>query len=321
MERIRPAIGFIGAGVTGTALACQLWQQGYRIVAVNSRSLASSKRLASMVEGCTVYTSPQQVADLAQAVFITTPDDIISDISNNLRWRAGQTVIHCSGVHSIDILQAAGRYGASACCMHPLQTFANIEEALQNISGSTFALEGEGEALAAVRDMAAALKGNVIELKAGDKVLYHTAAVTLSNYLVTLMKTAADLWQPMGIAQEDAVKALLPLLRGTVNNIERVGMPGCLTGPIARGDVETVRKHIACLKNTHPDCLDMYRELGLQTISIALAKGRLSVETAQEIRTVLETAKRHEPVTSNFTYRELEAELSSADIVAMMNRH
>ncbi len=102
------------------------------------------------------------------------------------------------------------------------------------------------------RELAKAMKGNIIMLKAGDKVLYHAAAVTLSNYLVTLMKTAADLWQSFGIPQEEAVKALLPLLKGTVNNIERVGIPGCLTGPIARGDVETIRKHVAALEKAHP---------------------------------------------------------------------
>jgi predicted short-subunit dehydrogenase-like oxidoreductase (DUF2520 family) len=315
LKRIKPEIGFIGAGVTGTALACQLGQQGYHVVAVNSRSLVSSQRLASKVDGCTVCHSPQQVADAAQAVFITTPDDMIADIANHLTWHAGQIVIHCSGVHSVDILQAARTYKANVCCLHPLQTFASIEEAINNIAGSTFAVEGEGTSLEIVREMATALKGNIIVLKAGDKVLYHTAAVTLSNYLVTLMKTAADLWQPLGIPQDEAVKALLPLLKGTVNNIERVGIPNCLTGPIARGDIETVKKHIASLEKTHPASLDTYKVLGLQTISIALAKGRLSVETAQEIEAALQAG------TPEQAYSDIQADMSDADIVAMMNRH
>lgn len=318
MERVKPQIGFIGAGVTGTALACQLRQQGYSIIAVNSRSLTSSETLASKVGGCNVCHTAQEVADVAQAVFITTPDDMIVDIANNLAWHAGQTVIHCSGVHSIDILQSAQKYGANIACLHPLQTFANVEEAISNIAGSTFALEGDHDALAVVRPMAEAMKGNVIILKAGDKVLYHAAAVTLSNYLVTLMKTAADMWQPLGISREDAVKALLPLLKGTVNNIERVGMPGCLTGPIARGDVETIKKHISGLENVFPACLDIYLELGQQTISIALAKGRISVETAQEIYSILEKAKRQK---KEGQYPEIEAQLPSADILTMINHY
>jgi len=284
---MKPNIGFIGAGMTGTALATRLWQRGYPIAAVNSRSLGSAKRLASFVRDCTVCDGPQQVADLASVVFITTPDDIISDIAAGIRWRPGQVAVHCSGVHSIDILEPASRSGAHACCLHPLQTFAGIEEAINNISGSTFALEGDEAGLAVAREMAQALEGNIILLKAGDKVTYHIAAVTLSNYLVALMKTSADLWQSFGIPQEEAVKALLPLLKGTVRNIERVGIPGCLTGPIARGDVETVRKHVTALGKGQSEKMDIYRVMGMKTLEIALAKGRISLETAEEIRNLL----------------------------------
>ena len=288
MEKIRPTIGIIGAGVTGTALADRLYQQGYHVTAVNSRTLASAQRLASSISGCAICRTPQEVADLAQAVFITTPDDRIADIAVAVKWHAGQHVIHCSGVHSTDILEPARRFGAFTCCLHPLQTFASVEEAIHNMRGSTFALEGDPAALAAAEEMAIALQGNIIRLKASDKILYHAAAVMLSNYLVTLIKTAADLWQSFGIKQEDAVRAMLPLLKGTVNNIERVGIPGCLTGPIARGDIGTVQKHLQALEKDRPSTLETYRVLGLQTIFIALAKGRISLDTAEELRAALE---------------------------------
>jgi len=284
---MKQTIGIIGAGMTGTALAVCLWQRGYPVVAVSSRSIESARRLSSLVSGCTVCEGPQQVADLASVVFITTPDDVIPDIAAGVRWRHGQIAVHCSGVHSIDILEPAAASGAHVCCLHPLQTFAGIEEAINNISGSTFALEGDEVGLAAATEMAQALEGNIILLKAGDKVKYHIAAVTLSNYLVALMKTSADLWQSFGIPQEEAVKALLPLLKGTVRNIERVGIPGCLTGPIARGDVETVRKHVNTLATEQPDRIGIYCMMGLKTLEIAQAKGRISLETADEIRALL----------------------------------
>jgi predicted short-subunit dehydrogenase-like oxidoreductase (DUF2520 family) len=284
---MKTTIGFIGAGMTGTALAARLWQRGYPVTAVSSRSIESARRLSSFVSGCTVCREPQHVADLAQVVFITTPDDVIPDIAAGIRWRQGQVAVHCSGVHSTDILEPAVRAGAHGCCLHPLQTFAGIEEAINNISGSTFALEGDEEGLSIATELAQALEGNIILLKAGDKVKYHIAAVTLSNYLVALMKTSADLWQSFGIPQEEAVKALLPLLKGTVRNIERVGIPGCLTGPIARGDVETVRKHVNALAAGQPERMNIYRVMGLKTLEIALAKGRISLETAEEITTLL----------------------------------
>jgi len=315
MADLKATLGFIGAGATGTALACSLYPKGYNVVAVNSRGPDSAARLASRVGGCRVCITPQQVADLAQAVFITTPDDIIETIAANLAWRPCQVVIHCSGVHSVDILEHAHKYGAYICCLHPLQTFAGVEDAVSNIAGSTFALEGDPEALDLAGCMAADLDGRLLTLRPGDKVLYHASAVTLSNYLVTLMKTAAGYWESFGISRDKAVEFLLPLLKGTVRNIERSGVPDALTGPIARGDVETVRKHIACLEASHPETLDMYRTLGLETVSVALARGRLSLETAQEIRDLL-GAPRHAG-----RQREIQAELSSDDINDLMYRH
>jgi len=310
MEKIRPTIGIIGAGVTGTALADRLFKQGYRVTAVNSRTLASARRLASSITGCAICNNPQQVADLSQAVFITTPDDKIAAIASSLDWHAGQFVIHCSGVHSTDILEPAHKYGAYSCCLHPLQTFASIEEAIHNMHGSTFALEGDDKALAVAEEMAVALQGNIIRLKASDKILYHAAAVTLSNYLVTLMKTAAGLWQSFGVSQEDAVRAMLPLLKGTVNNIERVGIPGCLTGPIARGDIGTVQKHLQALEKDNRGALDTYRTLGLQTIAIALDKGRISLETADELRSALEGRESFDASASEEFYKMLGLDFS-----------
>ncbi|MBN1375262.1 MAG: DUF2520 domain-containing protein [Dehalococcoidia bacterium] len=321
MEQVKPTIGVIGAGVTGTALACLLSQQGYSIVAVYSRSHSSSNRLARMVKGCHVCNLPQEISDLAQAVFITTPDDIIADVAQKLEWHKDQIVIHCSGVHSTDILEPAHRFGASVCCLHPLQTFASIEEAIHNIGGSTFALEGDQQIMDIAGDIARAMNGNIIFLKAGDKVLYHAAAVTLSNYLVTLMKTAADFWQSFGIPQDQAVKALLPLLKGTVNNIERVGIPNCLTGPIARGDVETVRKHIIALEKTHPASIDAYRVLGIKTLSIALAKGRISLETADEIRSLLAKSDTVETEQEEAVFRQFGVDFASSFLASTMDKY
>jgi predicted short-subunit dehydrogenase-like oxidoreductase (DUF2520 family) len=319
-KKMKMTIGFIGAGMTGTALATRLWQRGYPVVAVSSRSLTSAKRLASFVSGCTVCDGPQQVADIASVVFITTPDDVIADIAASIRWRPGQVAVHCSGVHSTDILEPASRYGAHACCLHPLQTFAGIEEAINNIPGSTFAVEGDEAGLAAARGMAQALDGNIILLKAGDKVKYHIAAVTLSNYLVALMKTSADLWQSFGVPQDEAVKALLPLLKGTVRNIERVGIPGCLTGPIARGDVETVRKHMAALEEGHAGKIDIYRVMGLKTLEIARAKGRISLETAEEIRNLLNGPTERPAPYYEDVYKEFDLEYAAGYLSTMADK-
>ncbi len=283
-------LGFIGAGTVGTALAIKLQQQGYNIVAVNSRRRESAEKLAQAVGDCTVCEDKQSVANAADIVFITTPDSVISEVVGQIKWHPGQYVLHCSGADSIEILQLAQEMGATVGSFHPLQTFASVQHALENLPFTTFAIEAEGTLKAILKEMATALKGQWIELSAKDKVIYHAAAVMACNYLVTLVKIADDLWETFGIPRNQATQALLPLIRGTLNNIENVNIPQALTGPIARGDIGTVQKHILALKKEAPDALSTYCELGLQTIPIALAKGRINENQASEIRALLKTA-------------------------------
>ena len=276
-------IGFIGAGTVGTALAVSLSQRGCKVLAVSSRTLNSAQRLVQLVPNCQVCQTAQGVAAAAELVFITTPDDVISKVAGEIKWRKGQDVIHCSGAHSIDILEPARQLGANVGSFHPLQTFASVNEAIKNLPGSTFALEAEEPLLSRLKELAATLNGKWVELKPGDKVLYHAAAVFVSNYLVTLVKLALDLWQGFGVPPKEATESLLPLLKGTVNNIENIGLPDCLTGPIARGDLSTISKHLDALKSKNPSLFGTYRDLGLQTISIALAKGKIDTDRAEKL--------------------------------------
>ncbi len=279
-------VGFIGAGTVGTALAARLSQSGYPIVAVASRSRQSAQKLSDAVGYCPVFDSNQAAADNAELIFITTPDDAIAPVVNAIEWHPGQSVVHCSGADSVAILEPAKKAGAEVGAFHPLQTFASLKQAIDNMPGSTFALEAEEPLLATLKEMAEALGGNWVVLKASDKVLYHTSAVIACNYLVTLVKLAGELWQSFGVPPTKATRALLPLLRGTLHNIETIGIPNCLTGPIARGDIGTINKHLNALAQTAPHLLPTYRELGLQTVPIALAKGRINKSQAKELEAV-----------------------------------
>ncbi|MDO8577950.1 MAG: DUF2520 domain-containing protein, partial [Dehalococcoidales bacterium] len=285
-------IGFIGAGTVGSALALQLANKGYHVAAVSSRNRVSAEKLAKAVPGCKANYDNQAVADCSDLVFITTPDDVIAKIAGEVKWRPGQSVVHCSGADSTAILEPARRSGAAVGCFHPLQTFAGVQRAMENIPGSTFAIEAEEPLMTVLKEMSSALDSHSIELKAEDKAVYHASAVMVSNYLVTLVKMAIDLWETMGIPKEEATRALLPLLKGTINNIETIGLPGCLTGPIARGDVGTIKKHLESLEKAAPELLPAYRELARQTIPVALAKGKINERQAEALKSILE----NEPV-------------------------
>jgi len=280
-------LGFIGAGTVGTALAVRLSSKGYQVIAVSSRSQTSARKLAQAVSGCHAFNNNQGVADTAELIFVTTPDDTIVSVVSEIQWHRGQSVVHCSGALSTDILESAKKPGAQVGAFHPLQTFAGVKQAIENIPGSTFAVEAEEPLLSTLKDIATALDGHWIELKANDKVAYHAAAVIACNYLVTLVKLATDLWQSFNIPQSQATQALLPLIRGTIHNIDTVGIPQCLTGPIARGDIETIKKHLDALQKVAPALLSTYQELGLQTIPVALAKGRINQHQAEELQAIL----------------------------------
>lgn len=282
-------VGFIGAGTVGTALAVLLSSKGYGFVGASRRSRTTAGNKASVVSNLRMLDSNQEVADAADLVFITTPDDTIAQVASEVRWHSGQSVVHCSGADSVDILEPARKSGAMVGGFHPLQTFAGVERAIENIPGSTFGIEAEEPLLTTLKDMADVLGGHWIKLEAGDKVAYHAAAVFACNYLVTLVKMATDLWQTFSIPTDQATKALLPLIKGTLNNIETIGIPDCLTGPIARGDTGTVNKHLKALRENAPALLFPYKELGLQTIPVALSKGKIDEKQAKELQAVLKT--------------------------------
>ncbi|MDI6858001.1 MAG: DUF2520 domain-containing protein [Dehalococcoidia bacterium] len=284
-------IGFIGAGVVGTALARALNQAGYTVVAAASRRFESAQRLAESVPGCAPYPELQAAADASDLVFVTTRDDAVEAVARSVRWRRGQMVVYTSGATTVSTLAAAKEAGAQTAGFHPLQTFANAEQALANLPGTTFVLEGEGEVMALLEKMAEDLGGRHLTLRSEDKVLYHAAAVVTSNYTVTLMQMAADLWRAFGVETDVAVQALLPLLKGTVRNIEAVGLPRCLTGPVARGDIGTIRAHLQAMEERAPELLPAYRELALRAIPIGIAKGTLDPAAAEALR---ETLKAHD---------------------------
>lgn len=283
-------VGFIGAGKVGTALAARLSKGGYPVIAVADTGSPSAQKLADLVPGCQVFGSAQEVADNTEHIFITTPDDFISKVASELTWHPGQNVVHCSGAASIDILEPAERSGARVGSFHPCQAFASVDQAIENLPGSTFAIEAQTPLLDILKDMASSMECDWIVLKPGNKALYHAAAVFVSNYSVALLKVATDLFQNFDVPTAQATKVLMPLIQGNLNNMRNIGLPNCLTGPIARGDVSTIQKHIYALQEKDPSLLKLYAELGLKTVPIALAKGTIDETVSETLENLLKTA-------------------------------
>ena len=280
-------VGIIGAGRTGSVLGRSLHAAGYPVAAIASRSRSSAESLAASILGAHSESCSQEVADQTDVVLLSVPDDAIAEVCNAIRWRNDQAAIHCSGAGSLDLLSHAAQCGAGIGTFHPLQTFAKVEQGIANLPGSTFAIEASSDGLRnTLVEMARCLGGHPLVLNPGDKTLYHASAVMISNYFVSLADAASSLWSQLGVDPAQSLPALLPLARGTLANLESAGLPAALTGPIARGDIGTIRDHLAALASL-PGVLNLYCSLGLRTVSIALKQGGIDQRTAEQIRNVL----------------------------------
>lgn len=279
----KPCIAIIGAGKVGSALGILLQQKGYEVAGVASRTVASAEKLAAQLN-CPVLNN-HEVANLAELVFITTPDRKIASVSAEIAaaggFCPGQVVAHTSGAHAADELQGAHKAGALAVSIHPLQSFAEVQAAMDNLPGSYFALEGDEEAMHWARQVVEDLEGKSFTISAVHKPLYHAAACIASNYLVSLMHFATSLYAKFGLEPHEAFEALYPLVQGTVANISKVGPTDALTGPVARGDASTITGHVRAFEGLDYEWQELYSKLGQYTVKVAREKNSINDEQAQ----------------------------------------
>ncbi len=286
MPRKNITLGFIGAGRVGTGLASGFARAGVNVVAIASRKSASAQRLAKRVRGARACV-PQEVADSADIVFLTVPDDAIEAVASSVSWRAGSACVHCSGAADLDVLQKAVADGALAGGFHPLHMFGEAGEPPGALAGCTIALAGPDALVEKLERLARALDAKPLRLPEGGRALYHAAANFSGAFVIALVQETIALWGKLGIAETDALAALLPLLRGTADNVEKLGAAGGLGSAVARGDSGTIRRHLDVLAKEAPDSLELYRILSLRTIPLALAKGTLKPAAAKKITALL----------------------------------
>jgi predicted short-subunit dehydrogenase-like oxidoreductase (DUF2520 family) len=288
---MKPSFAVVGCGKVGTALAKFLTAAGYPAAGFASKRISSARQAADIARSDRFSDTPWEATRNADVVFITTPDGAIQgtcdSIAGNRGFADNAVVLHCSGALPSTILSAAKHCKAQVGSMHPLQSFAAADYDTNPFQGIIVSVEGDIPAIQAAKEIAADLGGITVTLVTEAKSLYHASAVVASNYLVTLLNLAFELLHASGIAEQDAFKVLKPLINGTLSNIEKVGIPKALTGPIARGDVETVERHITEIGLKHTDLLALYKVLGLHTIAVATAKGTLSEAIAQQLKKIL----------------------------------
>ncbi|HNU85266.1 MAG: DUF2520 domain-containing protein [Pseudomonadota bacterium] len=291
----RERIAILGPGKAGTAVGHLLAKAGHEITAVAGRRLEAA-RLAAALTGGAATTDFAEAARGADCVFITTSDDAIETVCNTVAagggFRKGMKVAHVSGAGGLGLLRAARRRGCRVGCIHPLQTFADVESAVVKIPGSTFGITADADIVPWADRMVTDLGGRPFHVPEEDKPLYHAAACMASNYLVTLMFLVEEVYGRIGLSRREAHEAFWPLVRGTVANLETRGTLPSLTGPIARGDGGTVRKHLRGFRRRFPEMTKLYREMGLFTAEVARLGGHVEQDKLADIRDTLKGGRR-----------------------------
>jgi predicted short-subunit dehydrogenase-like oxidoreductase (DUF2520 family) len=231
-------------------------------------------------------------------VILAVPDDALTSVAEALAssgdWE-GRVVLHTSGFHGREILSPLAAQGAHTGTLHPLQAVPGVEEGIRRIPGSAFAVDGDPEALRAAHQLAKAAGGNPIEIPEESRPLYHASAVLASNALVALLDAALETLIAAGVSGEEARRALLPLVRGTLDNLEGLPSVSALTGPVARGDVGTVKGHLEALKRLprpgsrmEPGVRDIYALLSRRALGIAARGAPLTNEHLKIAKLLLE---------------------------------
>ena len=248
----------------GRALGRRLHERGWKIHAVVTKSEATSRRAVRSIGGGRAYAEVSQAVFSAPIILISVPESAIPGVVTRLTSFAEgelskKVVLHTSGVLSSSVLGELCRVGTAIGSIHPLQTFSGV--GVPDLDGKVFALEGDPAALRVARVITRTLGGQPVKLDAMTKPLYHAAAVLAAGHLLALEETAVQIFAALGMKRGEALRALLPLSRQTLENLERLGPRAAWTGPLARGDYSVIALHEDALRASPVEYLEAYRAL------------------------------------------------------------
>lgn len=263
-------MAIVGFGRAGGAIALALEGAGYEIGATWSRSRAGRRRAHDLCEA-PVLDRPEQTLGTADVAIVAVPDDAIRDLAEEVARgvRPGQRVVHTSGSTSVEALAPVREAGGRIGSLHPLQTLPDPERGAHALRAAAVAVTCEPEDRQFLSRLASGWGGRPFSLPDEAKTAYHAAAVFASNYVVAVLWAAAELLEEAGVSHGSAL--LEPLVRSTVENVVADGPERALTGPVARGDLEAVRRHVDVLagRSAPEPILGAYRALAELTAAVA----------------------------------------------------
>jgi len=269
-----PDISIIGTGALGTALARALIENGYVLKSLYNRTDSKAGKLGAQLHAGRTGAFPSSPDELGDLVFLTVTDDAIGDVARTLGETGqdftGTTAVHCSGNLTSEILEPLREKGASVAAFHPIQTFAGASGP-DVFEGIHISIEGDEEAAGLLREVAERLGAECLPIAKEAKPYLHAGAVMASNYLVTLLEAAVKIAEMGGVEPISAQRALMPLVRTALENASSSDLSDALSGPVARGDIRTVKMHLELLEQ-NPRLLALYKQHGLRAVGLARKK-------------------------------------------------
>ena len=286
----RPTTGIVGAGAVGTALGLALTRADWPVQAVASRDPTRRERLAGLTGGARAFAEAQALIEEVELVIVAIPDDALGPFARSVRLYSGQAMVHTSGGLGAEVLEPAMAAGTQVGGFHPLVAFADTERAVEALHGATVAVEGDDQLVSLLGEMAEAVGAHAVRLAPGSKAAYHAAAVLAAGGFVALLDAIAELGRVAGLDEAGALAIYGPLIEGTLGNARSLGIRAALTGPMTRGDVGTLRAHLAALAEHAPGVLPLYAAAAEREIALAESRGALGPASAQAMRTALADA-------------------------------
>lgn len=278
-------IGIIGAGKVGTTLGKYLSIHGKNVTGFYSRTHESADEAATFAE-IETYSSLCKLVEESDVIFITTPDGVIPQVWGELLHQdiSNCIICHFSGSLSSHVFSGREEAGASGISMHPMYAFSDKFHSYEQFHTAYLTLEGDPEAVAVMKPMWEAIGHHVLTLKAEDKIKYHAAAAMASNEMLGLMQASLDILSECGFSEKDSMALLTPLVQGNIASMLEKGCVNALTGPVERGDTQTVRKHLQALEGSKAG--KIYQSLG--STMVELAKRRNPDRDYTPVRTLFE---------------------------------
>jgi len=276
IEYQRLSIAIVGAGKVGQTFAALLRSNGHKVSLI----------------GRNLIESQQAIRD-AKLVLITTSDGAIEQACNDISsyLSHGSVVSHCSGALNSRILLSAKNQGCTIASSHPLNTFPSLDASLttfnNNKHGTYLYCEGDEKALELLDAVFRHAGFNIAKISSTAKTAYHAACVFACNYLTVLMDISLQTAEFEGIDKKQFWQAVQPLVQSTLTNISEHGTTGSLSGPIARGDTDTISTHLELLTNNNAEISDIYIKLAQQALNLANQQGKLSKEKLNALATLL----------------------------------